>query len=85
MHQPLDLTVRPKMLSRRRHRNTRDLRRHRDLLTRGAQESRLWWRRGRVERYQQHGLAVLVAIGSVGLVNNAWTQQLAKGYFGGSG
>ena len=43
------------------------------------------WSSSRVERYQQHGLAVLVAIGSVGLVNNAWTQQLAKGYFGGSG
>jgi len=43
-----------------------------------AVNSCFWWRRGRVERYQQHGLAVLVAIRSAGIVANTWAQSLVK-------
>ena len=33
-----------------------------------------WWRRGRVELHQKHGLAMLVAIGSSGL--SLWQGQM---------
>jgi len=41
-----------------------------------AADSCFWWRRERVELHQKHGLVVLVAIRSAGMVTNGWVQQL---------